>query len=94
MQDNASDEGRRLQRTLYSIETTHNLQPVGKKQESKNGFHKGPEEFSLKTSMLLLAYLSLYVSSHTLPHKRPQGISQFASVQSLSRVRLFVTPLT
>ena len=95
MQDNASDEGRRLQRTLYSIETTHNLQPVGKKQESKNGFHKGPEEFSLKTSMLLLAYLSLYVLSHTHPpHKHPQGISQFASVQSLSRVLLFVTPLT
>jgi len=81
--------------TLYSIETTHNLQPVGKEQEGKSGFHKGPEEFSLKTSMLLLAYLSLYVLSHTHPpHKHPQGISQFASVQSLSRVLLFVTPLT
>ena len=77
MQDNACDEGGRLWRNY--VQTTHNLQLVGKEQEGKSGFHGGSEEFSLKTSMLLPAYLSLYISSHTgSPHKCLKGTSQSA----------------
>ena len=40
---------------------------VGKEEEGQSRFHEGFEEFYLKTSILLLAYLPPYVSSQVGP---------------------------